>query len=119
MDKKTLIEGIAVGAVAGAIAGLLLAPKSGQETRDEIKADLMEIRDKIVGKITERLETVEDFTQEKYQEVVQAVIGEYTAAKTITLEQAKELEARLWDGHDAIRQTIHEHTAPKEPPTAV
>ena len=59
MDKKTLIEGIAVGAVAGAIAGLLLAPKSGKETRDEIKADLLEVKDTIVAK----LEALEDFTR--------------------------------------------------------
>ena len=62
MDKKTFIEGIAVGAVAGAIAGLLLAPKSGEELRNDIKEDLMEIKDQIV----ERLKKLDDVTQEKY-----------------------------------------------------
>ena len=113
MDKQTLIEGIAVGAVAGTIAGLLLAPKSGKETRDEIKAYLMEIKDNIV----ERLETVGDFTQEKYEEVVKAVIAEYAAARKITVDQAEEIEANLRDGYEAIRQTIHDHTAAGESPT--
>ena len=112
MEKKTLIEGIAVGAVAGALAGLLLAPKSGQESRDEIKGELMEIKDKIV----EQLKTLGDFTQEQYEEVVTAVIAEYSAAKKLTLGQANELEASLWDGYEAIRQTIHERTAPGESP---
>ena len=110
MDKKTLIEGIAVGAVAGAIAGLLLAPKSGQEPRDEITADLTEIKDKVVA----RLEALEDCTEAKYQEVVKAVVAEYSAAKKITADEAKELEARLHDGYEAIRKTVREHTAPPE-----
>lgn len=112
MDKKTFVEGIAIGAVAGAIAGLLLAPKSGQETRDEIAAHLTEIKDKIV----ERLEKLEECTQETYDEVVKAVIAEYSAAKKITLDEAKDLEARLQDGYEAIRKTVHEHTAAPEAP---
>lgn len=106
MDKKTFIEGIAVGAVAGAIAGLMLAPRSGQEIRDEITGDLTEIKDQIV----KRLEKLEDCTKEKYDEAVKAVITEYSATKKITTDQAKELEARLRDGYDTIRKTIHEHT---------
>jgi YtxH-like protein len=78
METKTLIEGIAVGAVAGAIAGLLLGSKAGQEARDEIQAELVEIRDQIV----ERLQTLQDFTQAKYDQVVKAVIAEYAAANT-------------------------------------
>jgi gas vesicle protein len=115
MDKKTFIEGVAVGAVAGAIAGLLLTPKSGQETRDEIKADLVEIR----GKIVARLEALEEFTQGKYEEITKAVIAEYLAAKQITADEANELEARLRGGYEAVRQTVHEHTAASEDtPTA-
>jgi gas vesicle protein len=108
METKTFIEGIAVGAVAGAIAGLLLAPKSGRETRDEIQAELVELKDSVV----ERLQTLEDVTQEKYEEVVKTVIAEYVAAKKIPANQAQELEATLRDGFETIRQTIHEHTAP-------
>lgn len=112
MDKKTLVEGIAIGAVAGAIAGLLLAPKSGKETRDEITADLTEIKDKVVA----QLEALESCTEAKYAEIVTAVIAEYSAAKKITAEQAKELEARLQGGYETIRKTVHEHTAAPEAP---
>ena len=110
MEKKTLIEGIAVGAVAGAIAGVLLAPKSGKETREDIKAELVEINDKLV----ERLEALEEFTQEKYDEIVQALVAEVAAAKKLPAETTKELETSLRDCYEAIRQTIHEHTAPAE-----
>jgi gas vesicle protein len=107
MDKKTFIEGIAVGAVAGAIAGLLLAPKSGQETREEITADLNEIKDKLVA----RLEKLEDCTKEKYEEAVTTIVAEYSAAKKIPVEQAEELENRLRDGYETILKTIREHCA--------
>lgn len=68
----------------------------------------MEIKDQIV----ERLAKLEDITQEKYEEVVKAVIADYSAAKKITADQAKELETTLRDGYEAIRQTVHKHTAP-------
>ncbi|MHB8997106.1 MAG: YtxH domain-containing protein [Armatimonadota bacterium] len=113
MDKKTFIEGIAVGAVAGAIAGLLLATKSGQETREEISSDLIEIKDKLVA----RLEKLEDCTKEKYEEAVTAIVAEYSAAKKIPAEQAEELEAKLRDGYETILKTIHEHTAAGPSPT--
>jgi gas vesicle protein len=111
MDKKTFVEGIVVGAVAGVVTGLLLAAKSGRETLDEITTDLTEIKDKIV----ERVETLADFTQEKYEEAVKAAIAEYSATNKLSAEQAKELEARLQDGYEAIRKTIHEHTAVVKP----
>ena len=37
------VIGLAVGACAGALAGMLLAPKSGEETRKVIKARAGEI----------------------------------------------------------------------------
>lgn len=106
MDTKSLVEGIAIGAVAGAVGALLLAPQSGRETRDEIALDLMEVRDKVVT----QLEALEDFTQEKYAEVVAAVIGEFSAAKKITVNEAKDLEARLRGGYEAVHESICEHT---------
>ena len=114
METKTFIEGIAVGAVAGAIAGILLAPKSGQETRDEIKAHLEEIKDAIV----KRLEAAGEFTQEKYEEIVKAVVGEYEAAKKITVDEAKEIETRLRDAYEAIQGTAHKHACGEAEPAS-
>ena len=114
MDKATFIEGIAVGTVAGAIATILLAPKSGQETRDEIKAHLGEIKDRIA----QELGKMEKLTKEKYAEVVRAVIAEYETAKKITVEEAKEIEARLHDGYEAIKETLQRHAGGGEQPLA-
>ncbi len=114
MDKATFIEGTAVGAVAGVIAGLLPARRFGQETRDEVKADLVELRDKTVA----RLQTLEHLTQQKCEEVVTAVISGYSAAERLTVDQAKEREAKLRGGYEDILQTVHEHTVPETPAIA-
>lgn len=49
-DKSVLLSvlaGIGIGVLVGAFAGLLLAPKSGQETRDELSKSLNDLSDKV------------------------------------------------------------------------
>jgi len=114
MDKTAFVEGIAVGAVGGALAAILLAPKSGQETRDEIKDHLDEIRDKIA----QQLGKTEKLTKAKYHKVVGAVIAEYEAAKKISAEEAKEIEARLHDAYEAVKATVRRHAGGDKQPAA-
>jgi gas vesicle protein len=38
--------GFLLGAIGGAVAGILLAPKSGKETRADIKDKAVEVNDK-------------------------------------------------------------------------
>jgi len=49
-DKGVLVSvlaGIGIGVLVGAVAGLLLAPKSGQETRDELSKSLNDLSDRV------------------------------------------------------------------------
>lgn len=49
-DRSVLISvlaGIGIGVLVGAVAGLLLAPKSGQETRDELGKSLNDLNEKV------------------------------------------------------------------------
>src|SRR5580698_10005102 len=49
-DKSVLVSvlaGIGIGVLVGAIAGLLLAPKSGQETREDLSRSLGDLTDKV------------------------------------------------------------------------
>jgi gas vesicle protein len=105
MDETALMEGIPIGAVAGALATILVAPRSGQETRAGIKAHLDEIRDKIA----QQLGDTGKLTKRKYEQVVKAVIAEYEATKRISLEEAKEIRARLRDGYEAVKATARRH----------
>lgn len=45
MSKNRFIIGTVLGAVGGVVAGILTAPKSGQETREEIKAKAAELKE--------------------------------------------------------------------------
>ncbi|MDU4959488.1 MAG: YtxH domain-containing protein [Sporomusaceae bacterium] len=44
--RKKVLAGVAVGAVVGAAAGVLLAPKSGKETREELVSAAKQLPDK-------------------------------------------------------------------------
>ncbi|GAA0068945.1 YtxH domain-containing protein [Clostridium sardiniense] len=44
---KTLVAGVTVGAIAGAVSGVLLAPKSGKETIKDIKGTAKDVNDKV------------------------------------------------------------------------
>ena len=44
--KKTFAAGLAAGTLVGAVAGLMLAPKTGKETRQIVAAKLGELRHK-------------------------------------------------------------------------
>lgn len=49
-DKSVLVSvlaGIGIGVLVGAIAGLLLAPKSGQETREDLTRSMGDLSDKV------------------------------------------------------------------------
>lgn len=43
----SVLAGIGIGVLVGAVAGLLLAPKSGQETRDELGKAMSDLNDKM------------------------------------------------------------------------
>ena len=43
----SILAGIGVGVLVGAAAGLLLAPKTGEETRDELGKNMNDLSDKI------------------------------------------------------------------------
>ncbi|MCC0634106.1 YtxH domain-containing protein [Clostridioides sp. ZZV15-6388] len=62
-QAKIATAGVVLGAVTGAVGGVLLAPKSGKETREDIKGASQQIADKInmktvdaKCKISEKLE---------------------------------------------------------------
>ncbi len=49
-DKSVLVSvlaGIGIGVLVGAIAGLLLPPKSGQETREDLSRSMGDLSDKV------------------------------------------------------------------------
>lgn len=73
--QKAFVKGTILGAIVGTAAGLLWAPKSGKETRDELKrqaqglaseleSKLVHLRDELSGRIDELKDVANDLTGE-------------------------------------------------------
>lgn len=45
MNKGKFVLGTVIGAAAGVVAGMLTAPKSGEETRADLKAKAVELKE--------------------------------------------------------------------------
>lgn len=96
---KGAAAGIALGAIAGAVAGILLAPKSGKETRKDIAKYIHEMKDKIA----EELHKAGEFSKEKYNQVVHAVVAGYKEGKKISEKEAKDIKSELEKGYDKVK----------------
>lgn len=60
-DAGSTVTALTVGAAMGAVAGVLLAPRSGKETRDRI----MQKTSRSIDDKKEKIENARDKTQEK------------------------------------------------------
>jgi len=85
---KFFLAGV-LGAIAGAVGGLLLAPQSGKKTRQEIVDLAEEITKEVKNKAEETRDQVKDifgkYTEEgkeKYLEIKDEVIAKVAAVKT-------------------------------------
>ena len=65
MSKGKLAIGAVFGAIAGFVGGVLLAPKSGKETRGDIKDAALKAKDTVV----DEAEKAKDFAEEKVKQV--------------------------------------------------
>ena len=94
MAKRRFGLGIIIGAIAGVVAGLLTAPKSGKETRDDIKNKAMDVK----GVAERRL-------KEAHKELCE--LSDEAKKKTVKLQgkASKELE-ELISKADALKDKI-------------
>jgi gas vesicle protein len=88
-DFGTFLIGFIVGGVAGAVAALLLAPQSGEETRALIKDKSIELRDKaadqaemVASKATDLSSQAKTRGKEAYENVKKTVVRKRPAATT-------------------------------------
>ncbi|HCU55245.1 TPA: hypothetical protein DIC29_02165 [Candidatus Shapirobacteria bacterium] len=91
MNKKSggnlFLAGI-FGAIAGAIGGLLLAPQSGKETREDIARISKELANKMKTKAVDTKKKVMDV----FGETSQAAVDKYTEIRTAVTDKLAALK---------------------------
>jgi gas vesicle protein len=107
------------GAVIGAGAALLLAPRSGEETREEILSGVQRLKDRA----EETVRNVQDSVTETIGGVRDEVGGRFDAAKEAfeagrqaARETRADMERRVQDTRDRVRAGVAAAKAP--PPSA-
>ena len=79
---KFFLAGL-LGAVAGAVGGLLFAPKSGQETRK----DITKLANKLVRAVKTEMEDTEDRVNEVFGEVTKTARDKYEEITSKVMEK--------------------------------
>jgi len=115
--KDNYFKGFFVGAVIGAVAGFLLAPQSGDKTREDIKKFALKTKDKAQDKYLQARKKVEtklveikeagkkiDF--EGYKKLVMQVVDEIKNDSDVTAQTAKEIGAKLNSDWNEIKSSI-------------
>ncbi|MCI8467781.1 MAG: YtxH domain-containing protein [Bacilli bacterium] len=94
MKKKT-VAALGVGAAVGAGLGILFAPKSGKETREELKTKITELRNKVKEL---DIEDVKKYVEEKIN-LIENEIKELDKEKVLKIAktQAKKIEKECKD----------------------
>ena len=74
MSAGKFLVGFIVGGAVGAIAGILLAPQSGEETREllnDASKDVVKKTDKTIKEIQDKADTVVSDVQKKGDEIME------------------------------------------------
>lgn len=85
MSNSKVLLGFLAGAAAGALAGILLAPDKGSETRKKIAGKAGELRDSVKDKFNQLGDTLRKTFDQAEEEVEQA--GGKLAAKANAARQ--------------------------------
>lgn len=76
MSAGKFLAGFLVGGALGAVAGVLLAPQSGEETREllsDASKDVVSKTDKTVKDIQDKADTVVSELQQKSDEIMEKI----------------------------------------------
>lgn len=114
---KIILAGL-LGATAGAIGGLLLAPKSGKETRKDIANMAGDIAKKVKSTADETQDRVMEIygniskaAMDKYKEVSTMVVNKVAAVKTAGTDIDREKYSMIVD--DVVSEFKDDFTATK------
>jgi gas vesicle protein len=116
-SEGDFFKGLLVGAVVGAAAGILLAPQSGEKTREDIKkfsGDLADkaqdlyasSRKKLEKKISYLKEAGKKIDFEAYKKLVENVVDEVKKDRDVAATTAKKVGEQLRNDWDEFKSGI-------------
>jgi gas vesicle protein len=118
-NKKagSFMKGTMLGVLIGAVAGVLFAPKSGKETREDIKKTAKDVAKKagdmyedarslVEAKIEALQRAGKRIDKDKYGSLVQEVISELKNDREVTADAAKRVGAQLRKDWDRISKAL-------------
>ena len=118
-QREKLVVGaksVAVGSIVGATLGLLFAPKSGKETREDIANKSSETKDKLVEKTKATKATISKKVSEGKKDVSTAKekISEYLASKKGQKQEACDVVEELALADTEVDEEITEEELTEE-----
>lgn len=96
---RKVVVGMSVVAVAGVATGILLAPKSGKETREDLKIKAVKTIQNIKSTVREKAEAVKDSVTHAEQEIGNVIKDVH--------EKTEVVKKDIKDGSHEIKQDIH------------
>lgn len=116
-SSNDFFKGLLFGAVIGATAGILLAPKSGAETREDIKKFSTDIQDKAYDLYISSKKEVEKRMRDlkaagkridvdSYKKLVAKVIDDLKSNSDVAANTAKKIGEQLNSDWDEIKSAI-------------
>ncbi|MGB5218351.1 MAG: YtxH domain-containing protein [Smithella sp.] len=82
MTTESFLKGLLVGSLAGLAAGILYAPKSGEETRKQIVDSSEKMRKKVAG-LAEHEKEVYIESKDRLKNAVHAGVETYKKSKVV------------------------------------
>ena len=109
-DSKLLV-GLILGAAAGAIAGLLMAPASGKETREKIKGSVGEFKEDLDGKladISDKLKDLDSGSLDEIKNKFESIKKDAKVKYSKMTDTLKDLESEIEDKISDIKKKPHD-----------
>ena len=116
-NAESFVKGLLFGTVAGVVAGILLAPKSGAETREDIKKLAEDFKDKAEDAYMSARKEVEKkianvkkaggkLDETKYQALVSEVVDEFKNDAKVTKSAAQKLGEQLSADWNMVKKEL-------------
>jgi gas vesicle protein len=101
-NASSTLAGLVIGALAGAGAMLLLAPKSGKETREDIRQRALELREQTVGTVQEKVTSARAKAEQVTAEARDKAAELKQRGKEIAVEQLDRVSTAAENGKKAL-----------------